>query len=1284
MFCNFSDDWLDFESEIQIEEEYSVNLSIANPDSSKNKWECLSLDEHLKASTVSGLIDKFTGASNYLNDKKISSQVSRVLVLQAVTVKQRMHLLNPVDYETVKSDATKSTHAIVGTTYGLEAYCVIFQDLDEKESREDSEENLSDLVIKMKKSLTEKHVWNNFEEQLSKIEKRLTSQMKCRLYADLQSQTVRECNVSDAYKHCLKLIDESQRKTGDEKSKAVPISISLCSLKHMIGTARGIGSLLQYRDVDDDLVTRCCRIWVELERVSGEAEFLRASTTKNKNCRVSLRQFVEAINKFQDIFKKDLKIAVVKARETSDDDDDEIKKIVDVAEKHPHFKLSGLKRWLEFKKAELEMAEKIGKTSGIAILANKREVDNELSALDRKSYSLVMWIPPLDGKSNEILTAMTGYVEHYTRLVAGSRDGVQEELPWHMEQRKRSQVEDKIRKFADYVDKNQSVQQVHFFLAFGESSGRRFGCRYSVYEGDNVLVENLEQLPSQPTNLHIQMATTEKAKNVKKSPSISVTWDYEDLGYPTNFIVEYKTRYEDETWKQQKSSKNQLILSIQPGSVMEVRVAADTCIGRSEFSETADTESLEIDDCANNSQDDFENSSQSSEQERNNFQTKYVVRQASQAEPPPSNPIDQRQQQQFQREQPLPSAYPAARSDYPRQTFNPQMEPASQPTQSTSFRFTETPRVEATASNVFGGLSTHTASRPQPLPRQGQPTPAPRSSNFLAQMFTPRVKKASQLQGRNVRFSEAIRDQCTRFGQRNGLDLYSVPLTKSSEIGSIAERYSFGGSESKMLRKTILVMGATGSGKTTLINSMINYIFDVQWTDNFRFQLIQEQIAGQSQAHSQTSKITAYDIYHQEGFRVPYSVTIVDTPGYGDTKGLGRDKEITEMVRTFFEDKNGIQELDVVGFVASASSARLTPTQMYIFESIFSIFGKDVKENIDFLLTFADSQYPPVLKSIAEADLSCPTDSQTGVPLHHKFNNSGFFCSNRETGNTADKFNQFFWDMGMKSFNEFFNELIKMKSKSLSLTKQVLEERKQLEATVEGLQPLIKIGLSKMEEMRKLKQVVTKSQPQIDANKNVEFEFEVNVAKKVEAPSGTYLTNCNKCNITCHYPCIYENNSEKVDCAAMDRSMPSDVRCCTVCPENCLWTLHSNQPYKWEYVLQKQMTSTDAIRAAFDPGSNTNMTAQDLIQALQQTIEENEEAMVEKVETVTKCIARLEAIALRPNPFSSAQYIDLIIDAEQQEQLPGFEERIISLERLRDMAKIINDVKNKSPLVRNN
>ncbi len=102
-------------------------------------------------------------------------------------------------------------------------------------------------------------------------------------------------------------------------------------------------------------------------------------------------------------------------------------------------------------------------------------------------------------------------------------------------------------------------------------------------------------------------------------------------------------------------------------------------------------------------------------------------------------------------------------------------------------------------------------------------------------------------------------------------------------------------------------MGATGSGKTTMINAMTNFILGVEWEDNFRFMIVDEEVKGASQAHSQTQGVTAYDLHYQNGFRIPFSLTIVDTPGFGDTGGTGRDKEITSAIQQLFEHQNGIQ-----------------------------------------------------------------------------------------------------------------------------------------------------------------------------------------------------------------------------------------------------------------------------------------------------------------------------------------------------------------------------------------
>jgi hypothetical protein len=137
--------------------------------------------------------------------------------------------------------------------------------------------------------------------------------------------------------------------------------------------------------------------------------------------------------------------------------------------------------------------------------------------------------------------------------------------------------------------------------------------------------------------------------------------------------------------------------------------------------------------------------------------------------------------------------------------------------------------------------------------------------------------------GISSRLPIQIRNLCTNKETIGGMNLLKLPLKMESTFegaSSIVKRFSFGEPDTWTGRKskTILLIGETGSGKTTMINAMINYVLGVE-----------------------------YDIHYTRGFRVPFSLTIVDTPGFGDTGGMGRDKEITSAVQAFFENSNGIQ-----------------------------------------------------------------------------------------------------------------------------------------------------------------------------------------------------------------------------------------------------------------------------------------------------------------------------------------------------------------------------------------
>jgi predicted GTPase len=161
------------------------------------------------------------------------------------------------------------------------------------------------------------------------------------------------------------------------------------------------------------------------------------------------------------------------------------------------------------------------------------------------------------------------------------------------------------------------------------------------------------------------------------------------------------------------------------------------------------------------------------------------------------------------------------------------------------------------------------------------------------------------------------------------------------------------------------------------------------------------------QAVSQTEWITVYKIAPMKGSRLKYTLNIIDTPGFGDTRGIERDHAVVDQIRHLFSAKGeqGVLYLDAVCFIVKAPDARLTVVQKYIFHSIMSLFGKDIESNICTLITFADGAKPPVVASLKESKLPFGTTFQ--------FNNSALFSENKTTNATLSPM---FWEMGCCSF----------------------------------------------------------------------------------------------------------------------------------------------------------------------------------------------------------------------------------------------------------------------------
>ncbi|KAL1279162.1 hypothetical protein QQF64_025835 [Cirrhinus molitorella] len=408
-----------------------------------------------------------------------------------------------------------------------------------------------------------------------------------------------------------------------------------------------------------------------------------------------------------------------------------------------------------------------------------------------------------------------------------------------------------------------------------------------------------------------------------------------------------------------------------------------------------------------------------------------------------------------------------------------------------------------------------------------------------------------------------------------------------------------------------------------------------------------------------------------DGFRVPYSLTIVDTPGFGDTRGISHDQKITKQIQEFFSAPGGIDHIDAVCFVVQASLARLTHTQKYVFDSILSIFGKDIAQNIIVLVTFADGKAPPVLEAIKVSEVPCSTN-ESGEPLHFKFNNSALFATNNKSADDEDSdcenFDQMFWKLGFSSMRKFFTSLNTMKTQSLSLTQEVLKERQQLEVHVQGLQPQINAGLTKLDEIKKTRAALEQHKAEMDANKDFDYEIEVTVPKQIENNTKYYLTNCQKCFYTCHDKCSIADDKDKDQCIAMRNGK------CKVCPEKCVWNVHFNQKYKWDYVPEKRKETYQDLKKRFEDAHGQVMSKEKIFEELENEFQAVQEIVAILIEASQKSLERLQEIALKPNPLSTPDYIDLMIESEKQEAKPGFQDRIQSLMEVRKSAEIISKV----------
>uniref|UniRef100_A0A3B4F9K4 AIG1-type G domain-containing protein n=1 Tax=Pundamilia nyererei TaxID=303518 RepID=A0A3B4F9K4_9CICH len=457
--------------------------------------------------------------------------------------------------------------------------------------------------------------------------------------------------------------------------------------------------------------------------------------------------------------------------------------------------------------------------------------------------------------------------------------------------------------------------------------------------------------------------------------------------------------------------------------------------------------------------------------------------------------------------------------------------------------------------------------------------------------------------------------------------------------------------------KTILLVGETGAGKSQLVNVLLNYSMGVKWEDEVWFQIIEDE--KKSQAESQTSDVIVYEIFGFEDETLPYSLTIIDTPGYEIGRERKHDEIISSKILDLFQsddEVHEVHEVHAVGLVMKASDNRLNDRLLYNLNSVMSLFGNDLEKNIVALPTHSDGRIPKnPLKALEAANIKC-AKNEKNQPVYFLFNN----CQHEERTEEEELMKRAneISEKGMREFTAFLENIV---PQNLQKTKNVLTDRISLTVCIQNLKERIKLTEQKQTEITQIKEALKKHEEEM--KKNEEFTVEVDevykVKEDIDAGSRFFVfyngaTCCKVCEENCHYPgCTKALKPEH--CEVMKKGR------CTVCTNKCPVSDHVKEGWKYVTKTRKVQKTMEDLLEKYEENKSESDKKLSLLGNLEKEMKELTGAKSQFLDESYQHVVSLEQIALKADSASTIVHLDFLIEKMKEE---GDTEKVDKLEEI--------------------
>ncbi|KAK6339773.1 hypothetical protein TWF718_009167 [Orbilia javanica] len=419
--------------------------------------------------------------------------------------------------------------------------------------------------------------------------------------------------------------------------------------------------------------------------------------------------------------------------------------------------------------------------------------------------------------------------------------------------------------------------------------------------------------------------------------------------------------------------------------------------------------------------------------------------------------------------------------------------------------------------------------------------------------------------------------------------------------------------------KTVVAVfvGTTGHGKSTQINAFISYLLGGGPDDPVRILAIDDR--GAEQSSSVTQIVTCFRIRPLSSEFQGKTVLIVDTPGYGDTRGIEYDAFVTAAMSEFFMT---VSHVNAIIFTCRASEMRttlLTPVSAYVF----SLFAKDVHSCLRTIYTFGDAGAPPARDALIK--IEWPVCNGEIV-----VNNSVFTINLDGGGDNAAVRGG--WLQSVRDQSKVMQMLLRATSVPTKSSALVTRNRITLERRCELAEK--KILCTANEAQILIAQLSTLARA-VGAAPGDKIELTENRAVEKPLPPGLSTTLCIECTHTCHPLCAFSEDKDKESCYAMDFDGN-----CTQCKGHCNWQRHRNAQF---IIIMEKHSEWVVPKELIQRWNKNNNTLEGALIAAMDAYLRLQEDLHSDILELAKLSEQLTSMALLHNPKSLISYIDMLI-----------------------------------------